>query len=209
MLCEKCDTEFTSIDCPCSWTSYYGASPAGYELASAGDIPEAMNHDIRQSLYDGMSVIMYGPSGSGKSHAAIATAKAISNEREVEFKVFSKYEDIKNFVSVPILVINELSNEHYDLCEERHTNGLITIASTNLITNVSGSLSSKIDERYTQWRFNCICLADPLSRDWIIKRRHEKQSQYEAWKAIQEERCHDVDIGALLNDEDEDMEEAA
>jgi hypothetical protein len=63
---------------------------------------------------------------------------------------------------------------------------------------------SKIDERYTQWRFNCICLDNPLDRSWIIKRRHEKQAQYESWKVSQEERCNDSDdIRFLLNDEEE------
>jgi hypothetical protein len=152
-----------------------------------------------------MSIILYGPGGSGKTHAAIAHAKCYSNNMECAFSVFSKYQDVREFVSVPILVINELNDSHYDLCDDRHTNKLITIATTNLISmDPDGSIVSSLDKRYTEWRFDCYGLTEPLSKKWIVSRREEKLKQYEEWNSfneISEEYCTGVvDYNAFIEE---------
>lgn len=187
--CTRCNYYYDTPDCPCTWINAYKSLP-GYEYASIGDISPELSRRIIEDIDGGIYPLMFGCSGSGKTHTAVSVSKYLSEERSIQWDLMSRLstdpteynKQYQFYVQIPILIVDELSNAHYDLCKERIDEGRITIGTTNSISFVDGEIQSALDSRFTTWRFDTICLSDILSRDWIIKRRKDKKAIYEAWE---------------------------
>ncbi|NLD94769.1 MAG: hypothetical protein GX639_19105 [Fibrobacter sp.] len=200
--CLKCNYTYDSDieDCPCGWSSDVAL---GYELASISDVNPELKARLMDNINTSMSAVLSGPGGTGKTHSAISVVKSVADERRVLWDIVFKDDKSMDdrFFTIPLLVIDELSNNHWELLNARIISGLPTVCTTNQISVRDGIVSSQLDSRFTDWRLDVLLLNEPVDRKWVLEQRKKKRLVWENWNNWFEENSFRNILGDIFGDE--------
>jgi len=194
MKCAKCGYEFSGLTCPCSWRwddfGFGGMSLSGYDLASIDDLSSKRREYLTRLAREGSNLLVWGPTGAGKTHSVIALVKWLywvdaKNVYKLVTVVPKLPSEMSQFIDdnerVRILVIDEITNDHFDLLNRRVMAGRATFATTNLNCDPPrpGVVEPRLDERMLQ-RFRRFSMMDS-SRWGALNGKEGKKASRDAW----------------------------
>lgn len=202
-ICDKCGFESDLFFCPCSINTYNSLDGlAGYSSATIDDFPIDSVKVIIRTLRDKYTIALFGPSGTGKTHLAIAIAKffkiygrryrLIGPEFNKEESDYAKRADF--------LIIDEVCDAHLHILTYRIQEKLMTICTTNenLDSNCIG-----LNNRFV-WRLKNKFLINTYTPQEIIDEKKEfKELELKRWKKFIDEPAYVDDFEYLSQKEEE------
>lgn len=204
--CVQCGYEYETLQCPCKFDSI---SVPGYNLATLDDfnpnVVRVILSDIRKSKHK--CFLLHGPSGTGKTHMAVSLARyfcSLMEEDRMRFKFgllhpfklsrlpSKREEQIEDFLRCDVLIVDEFSNELFDIAYQRiYGENKITIFTTN------ASLDN-LDPRLV-WRLKSFELTEKVKD--IDTLYHEKEKLYSKFEEYKRENFeNDIDLSDLILD---------
>ena len=185
--CKECGYASNYVFCPCGWLK---AQPkdcldSRYKFATLDDFSKELVLKIVPIAVKSRSLLLHGPSGTGKTHMAIALSKYLS----YKFGGFNVVYDpptlpstlnrwVDDNLHLGILIFDELHNVHAPYVFQRVAKSPgITIATTNLLLEA-------LDGRLHGWRATAIDFSNlnPFTNTLSIEKRIQKEEDFKKWE---------------------------